>query len=249
MNNKKYFLIANIILALLVLVGDACYIKFGELWLKGVTSAGFVIIGGINLAYLILNKNIFDKSQAGFASINKKRLSLFPIIMLVGLVFAMAGDIVLNVHFIGGAVLFAIGHVFYFASYCFLSKFKWIDLLYGAIIFVPSVLFITLAPIFKFDVLMEVVCVVYAIIISCMVGKAISNLVRERNLLNLLIVIGSALFFFSDLMLLLNVFASLPRVVDILCLATYYPAQCLLAFSIFIYGEKKECTIAKENKE
>lgn len=229
---KKGFLIADLILILLILAGDACYIIFGELWLKGVTSAGFVLLGILSLTYLLLNK--------------EKDLK-FPIVMLVGLVFAMCGDIVLNVHFIGGAVLFAIGHIFYFVSYCFIQKFKWIDLVYGAVIFVPSVLFITLAPIFDFGgVLMEVVCVVYAIIISCMVGKAISNLIRERNLVNLIILIGSALFFFSDLMLLLNVFANLPRVVDILCLATYYPAEILLAYSIRLVNFGKNKSVGGE---
>ena len=117
-----------------------------------------------------------------------------------------------------------------------MQKFKWSDLIYGVVILVPSVLLITLAPFFDFGgVLMEIVCVVYAIIISLMVGKAVANFVRERNWLNLLIVIGSTLFFFSDLMLLLNVFASLSSVVGTLCLATYYPAEILLACSIFMF--------------
>ena len=153
----------------------------------------------------------------------------------------MCGDIVLEVEFIVGAVLFAIGHIFYFVAYCFLQKFKWIDLFYGAAIFVPAVIFIVAIPIFDFGgVLMEIVCIVYAIIISCMVGKAISNLVEKKNLQNILIVVGSILFFFSDLMLLLNIFASLPNAVSVLCLATYYPAEILLAFSIFIHKPKEE---------
>jgi uncharacterized membrane protein YhhN len=159
--------------------------------------------------------------------------------MLVGLTFAMCGDIVLNVWFIGGAILFAVGHVFYFVAYCFLQKFKWLDLIFGASIFIPSVLFITLAPIFDFGgIIMELVCIVYAIIISIMLGKAISNFVREKNLTNLLILIGSILFFFSDLMLLLNVFANLSVVFDVLCLVTYYPAECILALSL-LQIEKK----------
>ena len=44
--------------------------------------------------------------------------------------------------------------------------------------------------------------------------------------------IGSFLFFFSDLMLLFNEFAGAPFITDILCLYTYYPAQILLAYSI-----------------
>lgn len=219
---RKWFFIANIILALGILVGDVCYIVFGTLIAKSITSALFVLMGGANLVYLILTKPADLK---------------FPIIMLCGLVFAMCGDIVLEVEFIVGAALFAIGHIFYFVAYCFLQKFRWIDLAYGAGIFVPSVLFITLAPIFDFGgVLMEVVCVVYAVIISCMVGKSISNFVSKKNILNLILMIGSIWFFFSDLMLLLNIFASLPRVVGILCLTTYYPAEILLAFSIFAYS-------------
>ena len=62
---------------------------------------------------------------------------------------------------------------------------------------------------------MEVVCVFYALIISFMLGKAVSNIIRERNILNLLIVIGSFLFFFSDLMLLFDVFANVSIIFDI----------------------------------
>ena len=223
---KKTFNIINAILVLLVVVGDILYITLGGLLIKGLTSAGFVLIGITNLTYVILNKKADLK---------------FPIIMLTGLVFAMLGDIILNIEFIIGAALFAIGHIFFFVSYCVLCKFKWSDLAYGAVLFVPSVLLITLAPIFDFGgILMEVVCVVYALIISCMVGKAISNLVEKKNLQNILIVVGSILFFFSDLMLLLNIFASLPNAVSVLCLATYYPAEILLAFSIFIHKPKEE---------
>lgn len=225
---KDYFLMANLVLVLLIIVGDSLYMRYGELWMKSVTSILFVAMGVVNLIYLVLNKNKDYR---------------FPAIMLTGLIFACLGDIILEVEFIVGAALFAIGHIFYFVAYCFLSKFKWTDLIYGFCILLPSVLFITLAPIFDFDgILMEIVCVVYAVIISLMVGKAIANFVRERNWLNLLIMIGSILFFFSDLMLLLNVFAHLPYV-GTLCLATYYPAEILLAFSIFL---KKDSVGANE---
>ena len=153
--------------------------------------------------------------------------------MLIGLTFAMLGDILLEIYFIVGAGLFAIGHVFYFISYCQVIKFKWIDLIAGVIIFVPAILLITLVPIFDFGgMLMQMVCVVYAIIISIMVGKAITNLLKQRTVLNILLVVGSCLFFFSDLMLLLDVFANFGQLVTVLCLATYYPAQCVLAYSM-----------------
>ena len=215
---KKNIFIINFLLLLALIAFDIAYIITDTLVTKSIASAFFFIIGIMNLSFAI-------KTKAKLK---------FPILMLIGLVFAMLGDIILEIHFISGAILFAIGHVFFFISYCAIAKFKYIDLLYGAMIFIPSMLFIVLVPIFDFGgILMEIVCVVYDLIISMMVGKAISNLIREKNILNIIILIGSVMFFLSDLMLLLNVFASLP-VVGTVCLVLYYPAEFLLAFSIYL---------------
>lgn len=228
---KKTFNILNLILILLVLVGDYFYTTQGGLWLKGLTSFGFVLIGLTNLIYIFMLKENTQKKYA--------------IVMLIGLVFAMAGDIVLNIFFVGGAALFAIGHVFYFVAYCFATRFKVRDLIVAAIIFVPSLLTILLVPIFDFGgTFMQIVCVVYALIISCMLGKAISDLITNKNIFSIIVAVGSLLFFFSDLMLLFDVFASVEVWAGILCLATYYPAQCLLAYSIKVINTQR-----KQNEE
>ena len=99
---KKLVLLCNLLLTLLVLIGDVFYICNGKLWVKSITSIGFVLIAIINFIYLLKN--------------NKNNLS-FAIFMLTGLTFAMLGDILLEVEFIVGAILFAIGHIFYFISY------------------------------------------------------------------------------------------------------------------------------------
>lgn len=216
---KAVYITLSALLIVLIIIGDVCYIIYDKLWIKSITSAGFVLLGLLCLIQVILHK--------------ERRLK-FPIIMFVGLIFAMLGDIILNIQFITGAALFAIGHIFYFVSYCFILKLQWKDIIPGAVIFVCAILFITLAPIFDFSVAMEVVCCIYAFIISFMVGKSISNIARKKNVRNILIVTGSCLFFFSDCMLLLNVFADLGKVVSVLCLATYYPAQIILALSISI---------------
>lgn len=221
---KNLYFVLNLIFGLLVLIFDALYISYSLLIFKSIASILFVIIGAINLIYFVKNK-----------SQNLK----FSILLLVGLFFAMLGDIILNIHFISGAALFAIGHIFFFISYSALIKFKWKDLIYGICIFIPATLFITLAPIFDFGgILMEIVCIAYALIISLMVGKSISNIISSRSLLFVIILIGSLLFLFSDIMLLLNVFGGLPKIIDILCLVTYYPAEILLAFSIFVAAVK-----------
>ncbi len=219
---KRNIFILNLVLLLAILVMDSFYIIFDGILLKSIASLLFVIVGLINLFYAY-------KLKANLK---------FPIILVVGLVFAMLGDIILEIHFITGALLFATGHIFFFVSYCAIVKFKVKDLIYGTIIFIPSMLLIVLAPFFEYpSLLMEIICVVYALIISLMVGKSISNLISEKNLTNLNIMLGSVLFFLSDLMLLLNVFAGL-SVVGILCLVLYYPAEFLLAFSPFLYADK-----------
>jgi len=216
---KKQINLINIFLIMLIIIGDIFYMIYNDsLLIKSITSSLFVLLGIINLIFALKN------------NIQNKR---FAIIMLIGLVFAMLGDIVLEIHFILGAVLFAVGHIFYFIAYCNLTRFKWKDLIYGAVIFVPVTMFIIFAPIFDFGgILMEIVCIVYALIISCMVGKSIANYICKKSTLTLIVMIGSILFMISDFMLLLNVFADLPRIFGILCLATYYPAECILAYSI-----------------
>ena len=86
MKNKGIFAL-NLVLTVLVQASMIWYLDCGGLWRKGLTSFGFVLLGVLNLAYLI--------------AVRKKPLR-FPVILMVGLVFAMLGDIVLNVNFIGG---------------------------------------------------------------------------------------------------------------------------------------------------
>ena len=230
---KKWFVMSNFILAAIVVALDFCYALVRDLWLKGVTSAGFVVLGVVNLIYFLL------------ATKEDKK---FSVIMLVALVLCLVADVILEIEFITGALLFAMGHVAYFLAYSSLIKFKWTDLIASAVIFVPVTLFMTLAPIFNFgSIVMELVCVFYALIISCMVGKAISNTIRECSITNLIILVGSILFMFSDIMLLFGVFGDAPRVCDVLCIGTYYPAQIFLAATILVQALCQDCK-CKDNK-
>ena len=216
---KKLFFILNLVFIAAVLASTVWYLECGGLWRKGLTSFGFVVIGLVNLVYLI--------SQ-------RKKPLRFPVILVVGLVLAMLGDIVLNVDFIGGAALFAVGHIFYAVSYAMLKPVEKLDVILSLVIFAEAGTFLMTAPIFDFGGgLMKGICVGYALVISCMFGKALTNVIRERNAVNLLLAVGSGVFVFSDIMLVLYVFADAPKIVDILCVATYYPAQCFLAHAIY----------------
>lgn len=220
---KNLHFILNLVLILFVSIFQDLYIKEDGLIFKSLASLGFVLLGVVNLIYAIKNKNLNLK---------------FAIMMTIGLFFAMLGDILLEVNFIIGAIFFAIGHIIFFVSYCFIEKFKWVDLIVGGVVAVAAVLVITLVPIFDFGgITLQLLVCIYAVIISLMLGKAITNFIRNRNLINLIIALGSFLFTFSDVMLLLGIFGGLDM--SVLCLATYYPAEVLLAISI-CFANKQE---------
>ena len=230
--NKKVFTI-NISLMLAILVLDFMYMLFPSLMLKTVTSLVFVAAGVVNLLFAIAQK------------VDLK----FPIILCVALFVAMLGDVIINIEFMSGAIIFAVGHIFYFVAYCMLKKFSWVDLVCIIGVAIPSLCVVLFTPGLNYGaVIMKVVCCAYAAIISCMVGKALGNMIKEKTLTNIIIFIGSALFFISDLMLLLNVFGNIKWAI-VLCLLTYYVGQIIIAFGAYVWvfkSNKKSETIANK---
>ena len=229
---RKKFMMANIVTLALILIFDVWYMFGGGLFAKSIASIMFVVAGIIN--YLYCAKNEVDLK--------------FPRWMLVALTCAMLADIILVLNFYLGVAVFALGHVFYFVSYCMLSKINRKDLLCGAGIFVFALSVIQLSPFLDFgSSFMKNVCCAYAFIISLMVGKAISNLLQEKNATNITIVVGSILFFISDLMLMLDKFGNIPGT-SYLCLGTYYPGQFILAFSLFKHATINRLNYKKNTK-
>lgn len=226
---KRIFLGINIFIIIAVFIGNFFYQRAGfTLGLKSLCSILFASLGIINLIY---------------AYITKQKNMKFFIFMSLGLLLAMAGDIILGFNFIIGAATFALGHVCYFIAYFMYSRLKRLDLIIIIVLAILASLFVGFFPLLEFDnLLMKIVCVIYAIIISIMVGKAIGNAIAFRNSVTIIIAVGSILFFISDLMLVFNWFMNCGKWSSHLCMATYYPANCALAFSMlmYIFKEKEE---------
>ena len=124
-----------------------------------------------------------------------------------------------------------------------LSKFKWSrDFVAFIAVLIPVLELILLYEGFVFDSLMLVVVIVYSVIISMMLSKSIGNLYAKdmSKFAKWLIFVGSLMFFLSDACLLFHIFAGWGRWIDVLCLAFYYPAEIVLASSIFFASRKKE---------
>ncbi|MBP3413950.1 MAG: lysoplasmalogenase [Clostridia bacterium] len=215
---KRSISIANIILSIVILFGGISYSILHSIPVKAFASAAFVALGLVNLVFALKNGS---KNRA------------FTVVMFIGMVIAMVADIMLEIYFMTGAIIFAISHVFNFASYCTLAPFRWRDAIPGGIMFAVSCAVVLIPPIFDFGGnIMLIVCLVYALIISLMLGKAISNYRSDKCLLNLLLLVGSVLYFFSDMMLLFSHFSDAPGFVGKLCVNSYYIAQIFLAHSI-----------------
>ena len=146
----------------------------------------------------------------------------------------MLGDVFINKSFAMGAGFFALGHVGFALAYSFLQGFNSLDVIIVGAIFLATAAFLLFAPCVDFgSKKIKWICLSYALIISVMLGKAVANLICQVNAVNALISAGSILFFFSDLMLVLNWFVGVGRWVGNACMGTYYPALCILAFSMY----------------
>lgn len=220
---KKCLRWINYLFLILSVAAAYCYDRFGGLTIKTLNASVFMGLGLINSAYAW------------------KTRRFNPVYMLLALAFCMAADVTLWFAFIPGAALFAVGHVFYFVAFCKMEKFRAGDLIPGAALFVPIGLWMLLWQGFNFGGgLMQGICLGYALIISLMFGKAAANYLRTREKTLGIIALGSAMFVFSDFMLLLNLFAGAPHITDTLCLFTYFPGQCVQAYAIYRLTEKEQ---------
>ena len=115
------------------------------------------------------------------------------------------------------------------------------DVLPITLLFALALAIIKLVPALDFgSALVENLCIVYGLVISCMVGKTVSNYLHQKDTANLIFLIGSCLFYFSDVMLVLCRFGNAPKITDTLCLFSYFPAQCLIASAVYQFTNK-EC--------
>lgn len=219
MSNKrtKTFYIWNVLLFICAMICLVCYDLYRGLWLKGLTSSWFVLLGLVNFIYA--RKMKLEQSRS-------------LVLIELGLFFGMCADVLLGVEFILGILFFALGHVFYLISFYSLEKFQRKDVLIIAPIAAVSLFVVIGTPFIRIeDPFMKKLLMGYAVIIACMLGKAISNV--KKSTFRRLILLGSAMFWFSDLMLAINMFGDGGRITWILCSYTYWPAQNILALSLF----------------
>jgi len=222
MKNHKLMILANGILLLAVAILNYFFQSNQfDYTLKCVTSCCFTVLGLLNLFYALKTKASTPK---------------FYYVMASGVVFAMLGDVFIFHNFFLGAGAFALGHVCFLIAYCVLQKkFSRIDFVASSVLFVVALLYLLFCPVLTFeDPMLQPICIVYSIIISAMTGKSFGLFLSKKTLFSGVVFFGSFIFFVSDLMLVLDLFAGLWTWPYHACMALYYPSVCLLAFSMLL---------------
>ena len=177
---KKLVLPLNIIFLGLSLACDTALIITHLYPIKITASVFFMLAAAVNLIYAL--KYFPDKK-------------LPSVILTVGVFFAMSADIAINLNFIAGAAIFALGHICYFIAYSLMQKPHPTDFIPAIIIFVPIVLFMMFSPLLDFgSVMMKIIGISYAVIICIMTGKAIMNFIRIKNRFNIILALGIVLY-------------------------------------------------------
>lgn len=157
--------------------------------------------------------------------------SLFAVLILSGLIFSFAGDILLLIpekYFKAGLIAFLTAHLFY--SYAFFT-------ISTAVRYEAFVLYAVFAYfIYKYlrDSLdkLRVPVMIYIAVISIMGGLGLNQFVNSNFEYSFQLFIASILFVISDSVLAINKFKKSFRASEFIILLTYYASQFLFASSI-----------------
>lgn len=226
-NSTDAALVANVALLAVGLVLNVFYWRSGFAFpLKCACSAGFATLAVVN---------------AAFAFALKRPNRRFYVAATFGLLCAALGDVLIAFDFVAGAAAFGVGHLALIVAFSFLKRFRRLDAVLSVAIFLFAAAFLNFFPGIAFATpALKGVCVGYAAVISVMLGKATGNFAASRTVANGAFASGAFLFFFSDTMLALNVFVGRWAWTDAACLATYFPAVYLLAFSLYVKSQEQK---------
>ncbi len=192
-----------------------------------------------------------------FASKATGNNTLFADYMIWGLVFGMAGDLLLHslttkqLPFIIGVIAFLVGHIFYIMGLqraIYTTGFSgalltWYEILIVAVIFAVALIYALKTDVFKRKGAVAYGLLAYGVVLAAMLAKALRYVIGviaygtndNMFMIGLTVGLGAVLFFLSDasLGIILTSAKDLKRGMRIFNITTYYAAQVLLAASIF----------------
>lgn len=205
-----------------------------NLYLKSAASVLFTVLGVFCL-YSLISRKSDEIANNGLIG---------GFLILLGLIFSLLGDVILGLPrltelrrdslpvLIGGASYFGLAHVIYCVALIFLFGISWWVL---PIIIPLSIFYVFGNKLFgKLDYKnLTAGLIAYSLIEALSFALCFTSLLQEYSIQKLILTIGFSLFYFSDMVLMHNYFGERKRIISILCHSSYYPAQILIALSIY----------------
>lgn len=192
--------------------------------LKGLAAACFVTIGVI-----------------GYVT---KTTDSFGLKIMIGLIFGMLGDILLNLRFVVGPekgqkvflvgiVAFLIGHIFYLAALIPLATHTYICIACGLVIELLFLFYIFTTMDVK--LVFKIFGVFYLGAVIIMTVMAIDAAIVSQDIRSIEYAVGAVLFMLSDFILIINTFGKTSRFsIRIANLSLYYIGQMMIALCLFL---------------
>lgn len=166
--------------------------------------------------------------------------NLLSFLMLAGLIFSWAGDLVLDFSFIHGLACFLLAQVTYLLVFS-LTPGKNIVFNNRLYLAIPVFLYGAGLIMFLYDDLgeMRLAVVLYAFVILSMLTSAINRFHKVNTISYRLVLAGAMLFVISDSLIAINRFSIKFRAADVLIMATYVVAQYLIVTGYVMQTPKK----------
>lgn len=214
--------VAGIIIQAAFIIAEHREKYVGAVRLKGTASVVFFVIGAL--------------AAAGATD------AVFARMVLIGLLFGVLGDILLNLRFVfpakgqkiflAGIAAFLVGHILYLAALLPKCRSKAVCIVIGAVLAAAILAYIfktmEVKPAFK------IFGVFYLGAVIIMTVVAIGNLIADPCTANQLYAVGAVLFTLSDIVLIFNTFSGVTRFsLRITNLSLYYLGQLLIAASLY----------------
>lgn len=167
--------------------------------------------------------------------------SNISLLVLEGLILGAFGDLFLglrnlyakNVNYIIGSLCFLCGHIMYFRSLFIMGNSYLFDSIVFAIVFGTLVLYL-IYKICRYSDIYLVVGVIYIYTISIMTFSSYGVYFTNPSIRSLLFMIGSTLFYASDIILIVYNFSLKKKWMHPIYSLAYFLAQLIISYSIFL---------------
>ena len=168
MKQQNVIAALNVLLIAVICILNDFYQKNGfDFALKCTCSGLFVLLGLVNCVY-------------AFSA--RKGDRRFGVSMLLGLFLAFLGDVLIGYHFIVGAGVFALGHIFFVIAYGFLLRPRFLDVIVSAVLFIGAASFLLFSPLLTFDVpVFRIVCLPFLPVGDAGISINIFNVKNKKH--------------------------------------------------------------------